>query len=68
MGTYENAEFWTEDRCITQRRAFLNVVLHLDEFPKADEKQLWAQIEEIEAHMLATFATVRVLQELTSAA
>ena len=67
MSIYDNAEFWTEDRCISQRRAFLNVVLNLDKFPKADEATMWQQIEEIESHMLASFGTVRVLRELTNA-
>lgn len=68
MTIYDNAEFWTEDRCICQRRAFLNVLLNLDKFPQANEAAMWRQVEEIEEHMLANFATVRVLHELTSAA
>ena len=62
---YSDAEFWTEDRCIQQRSAFLNVLLNLDKFPRADEAALWAQVEALEAHMLVTFATVRTMRALT---
>lgn len=62
---YENADFWTEDRCIQQRKAFLNVLLNIDKFPKASEATLWRQVEEIEEHMLATFATVKTMKALT---
>jgi hypothetical protein len=68
MMDYDNAEFWTEERCIQQRAAFLNVLLNLDQFPKANEAALWAQVEALEAHMLTTFATVRTMQVLTGQA
>ncbi len=65
MTDYSNTEFWTEDRCIQQRAAFLNVLLNLDKFPKASEAKLWKDVEAIEAHMLTAFATVRTMLVLT---
>ncbi len=64
MSDYTNNEFWTEGRCIEQRKCFLNVLLHPEKFPKADDKALWAEVAAIEEH-LANFASVRVLRELT---
>ena len=65
MESYTNAEFWTEDRCISQRNAYLNVLLSPQLFPEADHASLWKEIENIEAHMLVTFATIKTARVLT---
>ncbi len=67
MTDYSNSEFWTEDRCIQQRAAILNVLLNTKKFPHANEQALWSQIETLEEHMLTTFATVRTMRVLTEA-
>ena len=65
MTTYsESPEFWTEERCINQRAAFLNVLLHPEQFPKANHDALWRQIEQIEEYMIATHATERTMRVL----
>jgi len=63
---YDNAEFWTEDRCIQQRTCLHNVFLNPAKFPKADSEALWHQIVELEAHMLTAFPTVKTMRALTT--
>lgn len=60
----ENPEFWTEARCIQQRSRLLNVLLHPEQFPRADDAALWRQIEALEEYMLRTHATERTLRVL----